>query len=197
MVQPHHHQQQQTPQAERRTIPPLVSISPSIFSPIEGDDLILPFTPPSSRVDRLHAKLDALEANRRRVRANMLNLYRRECARLIQAAQADEKAAAAQEGSGGGEDAPCLPSEEDLDVMISNMMAEPAEQRPVPASVASPPNFESVTPRSRREYWTTQIEITISKGLMDLKGYEEHVAGIRKGYTQALEREMQSAMEID
>ena len=202
MAQPpahhHHHRQQQhrQPPAETPAIPPLVSISPSIFSPIEGDDLILPFTPPSSRVDRLYAKLDALEANRRRVRANMLALYRRECARIIQEAQAEERAAK-DSGADGSEEAARRPSDEELDAMIANMAAKPTGQRPVPASAASPPQFDNFIPRSRREACTKQIEITISKGLMDLKGYDEHVATIRKGYTETLDREMQSAMDID
>ena len=208
MAQPQHHQQpppdpssasssNNNTTAQKPPIPPLTSISPSIFTPIQGDELLLPFTPPASRVARLSAKIDALDSNRRLVRDNMLALYRRECARLIREAQAevDEPPSAS---------AWSTPSEDDLDVMVANVMAvldkreggERGEQPPAP-SAAAPPNFGAFVPKSRREYWTTQIEITISKGLRDLKGYDAHVAAIRKGYTDKLEREVQSAMDID
>lgn len=123
----------------------------------------------------------------------MLALYRRECARIVQEAHAEEQQGIWGEGTYGKTTA----TQEQLDEMVANMMAEPVGEKTLSDSAACLPNFANVVPASRREHWITQLEITISKGLVDLKGYDEHIKGIREGYKKALEREMQSDMDLD
>jgi hypothetical protein len=42
-----------------------------------------------------------------------------------------------------------------------------------------------------------EVMTTLGAGLQDLKGYEEHIAAIRKEYTDAINREMASMMQTD
>ena len=212
----HHHQRRQPTRGsepasttEQIPIPPLTTIAPAIFIPFDTDDLLGPHVQPATNnLEHLQARLKALENNRRRVRANMLALYRREARRLLQdAAEAERQEAESNGGqvsdNGGGPDAQTL--ENELEEMVANMTAEvPAggeggRQRGdnVPFSVQMPPNFTNVTPGSTRELWLREVMTTLGAGLQDLKGYEEHIAAIRKEYTDAINREMASMMQTD
>lgn len=201
--QPTPPQQHQQPPERQNPYPPATSIAPTIFIPISGDELTAPFTPPSNRIELLQSKIAVLNENSKRVRANILALMRRECTRILWDANNEarnlKEAGRGDEINGIGSE---VVSEEELDHMIECMAArshgQPKEQgRPVEV-----PNFQPLLARegiSFRETYSLLIGKTISQGLSDLDGYEQHVERIRTGYMNAWKREMEhsAAMDLD
>ncbi|KAI6779829.1 uncharacterized protein J7T54_003753 [Emericellopsis cladophorae] len=192
--------QQVLPDDERSSIPPLASDAMAIFMPIEGDSMIAPFNPPWSEVERLQNKIEDMEPHAARVKKNMKDLYKRECLRLYQEARIDERR---QNGAMKDTAYPVNAQhrEEELNQAIANMSA-PANFRGVSTPAVcrmAPPDFGadfSVRGRSR-EQWTTDMERTISQGLVNLRGYDEHNRSQKERYTKMLEDEKSVAMDLD
>ncbi|CAG9944347.1 unnamed protein product [Clonostachys rosea f. rosea IK726] len=191
--QPQPQQQQQQPVS---TIPILHSIAPAIFTRITDEDLLAPFTPPTDPVDLLKARLREIEAHAEEVRANLLSLFRRECLRIIQEAEAQEAAA---EGGEDGDNttvhlAP-LVSQQEVDDMISNMRRNTGEARDRSRSrvlmqndIFGQPNMNVLPMRNPREAAVAQIQAVISQGLCDLESYKTKVEELRQQIKSEIDR---------
>lgn len=140
---------------------------------------------PRDRVDRLHWILKTIDFHRQGVKENILYMVEREKKRIMQQAAETEKA------QGPPRLRPGL-SPEEVDESIGNMEA-PAEAgidyniRNMPeiaAPIHIPPDA------SLRDRTALEVLSVVERGLADLHGYGEHMAGIEKYYLDCLEREL-------
>jgi hypothetical protein len=167
-------------------IPQLQSVAPSIFVPITTD-LLAPFEPPRSRVERLRAILANLDEHHTAVGANLDALFDYERARIIHESRDTSQQQKLGEGEG-----PASITNEEADRMIASMEAQPDPN--MPAALAAFP--EAVELDQQRELTPSEVAAKeISRLLirfsMDIKGFNAHVRKTRAFYEQALERELQ------
>ncbi|KAK7208963.1 hypothetical protein V2G26_016141 [Clonostachys chloroleuca] len=192
--QPQQQQQQQQPVS---TIPILHSIAPAIFTRITDEDLLAPFTPPTDPVDLLKARLREIEAHTEEVRANLLSLFRRECLRIIQEAEAQEAAAEGAAEDGGNTTVHLAPlvSQQEVDDMISNMRRNTGEARDrsrsrvlIQNDIFGQPNMNVLPMRNPREAAVAQIQAVISQGLCDLESYKTKVEELKQQIKSEIDR---------
>lgn len=198
--------QQATPvsggsEGNKSSIPELTTVSPAIFIPIEGDELTAPFTPPAGRVRRIEAKITKLDAHRKKIRHNLLALYRQECLRHIQNTQAWEKDNPDKARQTLDEAARYKPeTQKGIDLMIDNMtVGFGSKTAPTNQQQQQPPNARPPTDVDyySRQQLVVNLERTISKGLTDLRGYEGHADAMRRNYTEICNRERAKDRELD
>ncbi|CAG9979462.1 unnamed protein product [Clonostachys byssicola] len=189
--QPQPQPQQQQPAS---SIPILHSIAPAIFTRITDEDLLAPFTPPSDPVDLLRTRLREIEAHTEEVRANLLSLFRRECLRIIQEAEAQEAAAAAEDSNTTVHLAP-LVSQQEVDDMIGNMRRNTGEARErslsrvlIQNNIFGQPNMNVLPMRNPREAAVAQIQAVISQGLCDLESYRTKVEELKQQIKSEIDR---------
>lgn len=180
--------------------PAATSVAPVIFTPIHGDDLIAPFNPPTDRTSILNDKIATLNENAKQVKANIIALMRRECCRILwdarnQARQLREVGDAERVDEIGSERV----TEEELEVMIERMTSEGGGNGS--GRQVEIPNFDSLMRRegnSFREFYTLQIEATLSKGLVEIDGYQKEVEQLRSHYKDLLHKEWdRERMDLD
>lgn len=180
-------------------IPPLISVAPSIFTPMpEGMFDFLAGPNPTAvneslrdRVARLRHILATLDYQRAGVRDNMLYMFDREKERLIQWAEAFEAAAAVPED-------PSLPNAE-VDELIAAMEA-PADAR-VNYSLGREEVGQMVWGVRQRQAQQGQRGLTaretamedifrvVESSLGELVGYDGHIMNIRRMYAERLVKE--------
>lgn len=204
--QPHHARQEPpnkpqhpAPANDQNPFPPATSIIPTIFTPIRGDNLTAPFNPPSGRINILNAKIQALNENYKSVRANILAMMRRECARIIWNAKAEERQLRA---AGRGDVVNMMGTEvvgeEELDHMIQRMTMEGSgDMRARPLGTPDIQRLRSREGISFREKVTLDIEITVGQALLDLNGYEAHYEKTKTRYKDLLKSELERDMQMD
>ncbi|VUC23364.1 unnamed protein product [Clonostachys rosea] len=207
--QPQPQQSQPQPQPQQQpqqvsTIPVLISIAPAIFTRIPDEDLLAPFAPPADPVELLKARLWEIEAHNEEVRQNMLSLFRRECLRIIQEAEAQDAA----EGDATLHLAP-LVSQQEVDDMIDNMRRDyTGEDRARSLSrvlmqndIFEQPNMNVLPQRNARETAVAQIQAVISRGLQDLESYktmaEETKQQIKNEMNRVARRQGTDRMDLD
>jgi hypothetical protein len=171
-------------------IPQLRNVTPSIFVPFR-DDFTKPGEEPRDRIERLKRILTSIDVQRVGVRENLMFLFEREKRRLVKEAQAHELAA------GIPNTKPGLASE-DVDWTIQNMETPPIpdtdyniKDMPAPEKFRIPPPGASI-----RERTTTELLNLVEGGLIQLGGYEEYMAGIKKHYLDCLDKELARFQEV-
>ena len=196
---PRNKPQPPTPASDQNPFPPATSIIPTIFTPFQGDTLTAPFNPPSGRINILNAKIQALNENYKNVRANILAMMRRECARIVWNAKAEEaQLRAAGKGDVVNMTGTEIVSEEELDHMIQRMTIEGSgEMRARPLSMPDIQRLRSREGISFREKVTLDIEITVGQGLLDPNGYKAHYEKTKARYKDLLHYELERDMQMD
>lgn len=190
------------PEFNKSSIPILANAATAIFIPIEGDELIAPFTPPGNRVKRIEAKIAKLSQHKRKVRENYLALCRQDCLRQIQNTHMWEKENPDLVFK-GYEDATTNPKiQKGVDIMIDNMSVgfegKKTVSRPEGAALPQPPTqAEAQRHPLSRQTLVRDIEMTISQGLMDIKGFDGHVDKIRASYMEIYDRERKADKRLD
>lgn len=169
-------------------IPPLTTIVPSIFVPLE-EDLTQPIDLPRDRVERLKWILDTIESQRTGVLENMLYLIERERDRILAEALENEVATGPPDTRKG------LPPDE-VDWVISNMEA--------PHQPDLNYNIQDLPPRtlgvqvpglSNREQAVWQLLELVERAVSETRGYDKHMGDIRAYYLGMLEKEKQKIDE--
>lgn len=176
-------------------IPPLISVAPSIFTPMpEGMFDFLGGPNPSAadeslrdRVARLRHILATLDYQRAGVRDNMLYMFDREKDRLIQEAEAREATAVPED--------PSLPNVE-VDELVAAMEA-PADPRANYSLGREEVGEMAWGVRQRqqqrgltaREAAMENIFRVVESSLGELVGYDGHIMNIRRMYAERLVKE--------
>ncbi|OAA35691.1 hypothetical protein NOR_07882 [Metarhizium rileyi] len=166
----------------RNEIPPLTTLLPAIFVPVQPS--FFAYTPPATRSAQIRESIAALEAHAAQVRANILALSRQECCRIARDAEIQE----AREGIAVAPAQRRVVSEADKAAMLANMQAAPGScaGREMPLV----PDFSNWLVSSPREWREREVLRTVARTMADLKGFREHVARERARYEEALEREI-------
>jgi hypothetical protein len=151
--------------------------------PLEDD--ILKVEPPRDRVERLKRILKTIDYNREGVKENLMYMFEREKRRII------EEATATEAIQGQPKIRPGLPTEE-VDTIISSMEAE--AQSGMDYNIQDIPQLDTQRPippdMPLRDRTVIQLLNLIENGLVELRNYEGHMAGIADYYTKCLEREL-------
>lgn len=206
--------QPQTPESGKSSIPPLTTLAPAIFVELKGEELTDPFTPPSSRLQRIESKLDSLTAHSKKVRDNCLGLYRQECLRQVENTHLWER----ENRERVFDDAQRLAADPDgrrkrgLDLLMANMeygfdketlghapptLEEIERMREVQGQAQAETAPTGPQHPFSRQSLVRDIERTINKGLVDLDNFDSHVEGIRQRYRELYEREVARDRELD
>ncbi|KYK55777.1 hypothetical protein DCS_07741 [Drechmeria coniospora] len=207
-AQSHHHQAPagdsaaEKRQAADEPIRELQSISPAIFVPISktADDLaaLPPFVPPANRVAALEATLPTLEAHALEVRANALDLIRRECVRIMQMDLAapvsvphDQSPASPSHPT----QRPGILAPDDAAAMIANMTAPAADAAKIDMDnrTMPQPTFNGIDTTTTPALWRTKVIMScVSRAMSEINRLDANVARSRDLLEQALKRERES-----
>lgn len=187
------------PEHDEAPLPPLTTIAPAIFVPITTD-FLEPFTPPRTRIDRLHAIIAQVDAHSAGVRENLLSLFRQECVRLQREGRSQEAKLLAEKalppparpGAGSGVLAP-----DELAEMLSRMHtpAGPNDTFDIPDADIPVPNFKGMLVGTPREWSYRELMTVVTRAIGELKDFEDFVARTRSVYEIALQRELEREAE--
>ena len=169
--------------AELENIPPLTSIVPSIFIPLE-DGLLDPFEPPKDRIERLQRILANIDTHERKVINNAMWMVEREKRRIMMEAKREEDSTHPPE-------AQLEIDPDETDFLIQNMRTAPEPgvdynvvDIPLPRHDVVPPNI------SHRENTTRQLLLVIEEATRNIQGYRTHMKVAKDFYRERLQQEM-------
>ncbi|KAM3438504.1 hypothetical protein MY4824_003284 [Beauveria thailandica] len=208
--------------AEAQPIPPLRSIAPAIFVPVANvmpsEENLQRFAAlaDTNRAEHMRQALSQCNRHAAAVRVNILMLFRRETARLMQQAAAQEPPSAQRQPQGERRRG-WSATEADLERMFASMAAPaPPAQQPAPRSRSvaqilksgsgsggglkqdprdvigdvQEPSFKHRQAASPRELATRQALVLVGKATHELRSYEAHIAPRREMRRRALDKEM-------
>ena len=183
--------------APQPPLPQLQSVAPSIFVPVTRN-LLAPFDPPRSRVERLRATLAHLDEHHAAVSANLHALFEYERARLASVAETDFRQQQQQQQEATVEQ-PQRPaavvrlSTEEADRMIANMEA-PAVQSFTAAPLLGFPEVMELDQQRElapREAAAKELAKLLTRFSIQISGFKIHAQKTRAFYEQALEGELE------
>jgi len=173
-------------------IPPLTTIAPGIFVPIQ-DAMVTDFAePPRDRVERLRRILRNIDYQREGIKQNLLYMISREKQRLIQeAAKIDENEVTI--------DRPRGVSQREADMIIQNMMApaQPGRDYNIKSEQIPARHLQSRASLPIRERVIEELLDMVESGVRQLANYEVHAAGIKQRYLDILEKELAKLKDED
>ena len=190
--------------ASQPPLPQLQSVAPSIFVPVTRN-LLAPFDPPRSRVERLRAILAHLDEHHAAVGANLHALFDYEHARLAHEASVAERDFRQQQQQQQQEEAtaeqPQCPaarvrlSTDEVDRMIANMEAPAAQSFGGGAPLLGFPEVMELDQQREltpREAAAKKLAKLLTQFSIEINGFKTHVRKTRAFYEQALERELEN-----
>jgi hypothetical protein len=169
---------------DQEIAPKVTSVVPAIFIPLR-EDITQPFDVPRGRIERAKSVLESIEFHRADVRQGILHLTELERRRILRENRKWEAEHGPPENQGG------VPPEE-ADAMIANMSApvwEGYDYSIDPSALR--PNFNAIKETPDRADTIRQLKRVMEEGLNHLVGYEGHMEGIKKRWTEALDKEEQ------
>lgn len=185
---PRAQQSEEEPNTEPRPsekIPPLTTIAPGIFVPIQ-DAMVTDFAePPRDRVERLRRILRSIDYQREGIKENLLYMIDREKQRLIlQAAEIEEDE--------GTVDRPRGINPWEADMIIQNMQApaQPGRDYNIKNEQIPIRHAQSRASLPIRERVVEELLDMVESGVRQLANYEVHVANIKQRYLSILEKEI-------
>ncbi|KAM0325406.1 hypothetical protein ACHAQA_007392 [Verticillium albo-atrum] len=166
---------------EEDPIPPLESVSAAIFVPLEESILKQAANPPKTEAERLRFIIQRLDHHAEDVKANMMFLFRREQARVIQAARIHE-------ATHGVQNPPPL-DRSHVNAMLSNMNMPKVPGRDYTAHHPLPPVAVQQWQQTPREQMVGQLLTTAENAILNLDGFDGMMAKMKEKYKKALEVE--------
>ncbi|KAK3343884.1 hypothetical protein B0T25DRAFT_555495 [Lasiosphaeria hispida] len=165
-------------------IPALTNVVPSIFVPLRDSDWE-DTAIPRDRVERLRRILESIDYQREGVKENLMYMFEREKQRVILVATEQ------LEREGQARVNPGLDPRE-ADLIIQNMEAPPEPGYDYNIKDMPPINTRRPLPDtlSVRDRAVNDILNVMEAGILNLTGYGNHMADIKKYYLDCLEKEL-------
>ncbi|KAK3387029.1 hypothetical protein B0H63DRAFT_468940 [Podospora didyma] len=168
-------------------IPPLTSVTPSMFVPLQADILS---NPPSDevlrdRVKRLQRILESIDYQKEGVKENLLWMFEREKTRLINESLDAEQKLGLTDGKSGL-------APEEVDWVIANMEAPADPNTNYNIANMAPLDVNQILPpdASFRDRTVANVLRLMEGCVNELNGYETHMAGIKAQYIERLNKEV-------
>jgi len=165
------------------SMPKVTSVVPGILVPVDCD-ITRPFNAPRNRIERAKSVLEAVEFFRQGGIQGMLHLADLERKRILQDARRWEAV------HGSEDDAATLqPDEADAMIDAMSVVAAPGVDYTTSTAEMLTLNFNRAVDKSDRRDTVRQLQRVVEDVMSHLQGYEGHMEGVKKRWTESLEQE--------